>query len=30
MKLSDIIDKIEIRDSQEFFDFTNKWIDFIF
>ena len=29
MKISDIIDKIEIRDSQEFFDFTNKWIDFV-
>ena len=29
MKLSDIINNIDIKDPQEFIDFTNKWIDFV-
>lgn len=29
MKLTDIIDKIDINNPQEFYDFTNKWINFV-
>jgi hypothetical protein len=29
MKISDTIGKFELRDSQPFFDFTKKWIDYV-
>ena len=29
MKLSDIVDKLELRDPKPFFDYTKKWIDYV-
>ena len=29
MKISEIVGKFELRDSQPFFDFTKKWIDYV-
>lgn len=29
MKISELVGKFDLRDSQSFFDFTKKWIDFV-